>query len=768
MEPSAPSVPNASNPANPGMEDALSTAVSSFSGKDIPKYPMSKNISDKVSKACLELIFQNMSHGGLTASLVAWLLICLQTSSFPLWELVTWASFMSVLFFSRGYFGGWVKRRDPEFQNLEVWRNWNFRFATLQAAGWGFASWGFFPLQFSIKQAFHLVTICAMGAGSVSVLGSDYRIIRTYILLSQIPLFLRLISLGDNDHLVMGIMSLLFMFLIWMNAIRMNRVIIDSFGLRFANEDLITELRKAKSDTEATNELLIRAKEEAEAANRAKSDFLAKMSHEIRTPMNAVLGFTAVLQADDPLPHQRERLDIVHTSATSLLRLLDNILDLSKVEAGEIKLERVPFDPEQVFFEPAELASAIVGERPIEIICDADELPMALIGDGFRLRQVLMNLLGNAVKFTKRGFIRLTVRLEQETADAARLQIAVSDTGIGIPANQIEKIFEPFTQADDSIPRRFGGTGLGLSISRKLVHLMGGELSVESEVGIGTRFSFNVTFPKTQQGEHQEKETKKVLHVLLLDDVTETRVIAARLLRGWGNTVSTARDSNEALSLLDTARYDLICIDLTRLEVEESKFVEKARKQGYGEKAKFMGFTSLHRTGIRQTKQTDIDLFCRKPLRPRVFREALRSLHEEVPLEQRGVLPAKPVPEHCFNVLVAEDNPVNQKLMMWFLKRAGHEVELVDNGVIALERLREGHFNLVFMDVSMPEMDGIEATWRARKEGCTVPIVICSASAMKEDIEYAKSAGANGFLAKPYSPEQLLEVVNRWARIEKS
>lgn len=705
----------------------------------------------KITKACLELIFANSGKGWVTVSIVAWMLIGFQVAYFPWPALVAWAVVMTGLFAFRGWFGAWVMRRDPTLAHYDDWYLRTFLLVMAQAVCWGFSGFFFYPPGFSLEQAFHVITITGVGPIAVSVNAPDIRMVHAYLLVTQLPLFARTLMFGDLTHGLMAVLILLNLIVVWMNGIRMNGVIVNSFRLRFTNEDLIEELR--------------RAKQEAEDANRAKSEFLARMSHEIRTPMNAILGFNAILQADEPLPHQRERLEIVHSSATSLLRLLDNILDVSKVEAGQIHLERAPFDPEQVLVEPAELASALLGERPVEIVCDLDNLPRELIGDGFRVRQVVINLLGNAVKFTQRGFIRLSARMREASPTSCRIALAVADTGMGIPAEHLQKIFEPFTQADESVSRRFGGTGLGLTISRRLVRLMGGDLAVASEPGRGTRFSCELEFPRVSDAPPPSTSVP-FARVMLLDDVKETADVVTRLLQSWGCTVVQAATVVQALSQHAIQPFDLFCIDLTRPGVDPRTIARQiCPDAASGLRPRLLGFTALADTTLRQAHEIRFDALCRKPVRPSRFGEILRSLARPLASGERET-PRKTAlaAKNGLKILIAEDNPVNQKLMLWLLKRAGHETETVEDGNAALARIRAGGFDLVIMDVSMPELDGIKATGQARREGCTVPIVICSASAMKEDIERAHAAGANGFLSKPYEPEQLLATVVQFGR----
>jgi len=703
---------------------------------------------DKIARACLELILQNISKSSLSAIVVSWVLIYFQKDFFSTRALASWAVVTTLVFAVRWYFSVWVLRHDPTLQRQLVWRRCTFALAMVQALCWGYSAWFFFPLEFSLMQAFHLVIITSIGAASVTVLAPLHEVIHGYLLLSQLPLFLRTLLIHDPQHYMMSVMIVLFLFIVWMNATRMHQVIIDSYQLRFTNEDLIEELREAK--------------QAADAASQAKTTFLANMSHEIRTPMNAVLGFTALLQADDPLPHQRERLEIIQTSAKALLRILDNILDLSKIETAHMRLEQDSFDPEPVICEPVELASALLGDRPVEVVSDVDALPPMLTGDGFRLRQILMNLLGNAVKFTHTGFVQLTVRVTETSSQLFKLLFAISDTGIGIPQEHLQKIFEPFSQSDDSVSRRFGGTGLGLAISAKLVSLMGGTLRVTSELNQGSTFSFELPF-RAVSTPAPEVVQPGFAHVLIIDDVSRTSDVIATQMRKNGSTVVQVRSLQEAVLTMANTAFDLICVDLTRPGNDPATCSELLRRQARSETTpRFLGITAINRVGVRQSRDLGFDAFCRKPLRPRVFRQTLLSLRQGLPTEQRDRHPGATV-STARRILVVEDEPVNQMLMTMLLKRAGHEVETQEHGSAALERLRTGVFHLVFMDISMPEMNGIEVTWRARKEGCTTPIIICSANAMPEDLAAARSAGANGFLKKPYSFEELQHMIVRHA-----
>lgn len=721
-----------------------------MSSKQAPLFSLTSEpdrLSTRVGTGRFQLLLENTFATAIPGSLVTWVFVGLQAGNFPLALLAGWATAMTALFLLRVWYSHHILLSFHETSRFEFRRQVTLFLTFLQGFGWGFAAWVFYPGSGSMSHAFHLITITGLGAGAISSLAPEPFAIRGYLISSQLPLAIRSLSFGDLEHILVCMLSMLYLLILLVNAARMSREITTTFQLRYENEELIEKLKVAKED--------------AEAANLSKSEFLANMSHEIRTPMNAVLGFTSVLEADDPLPHQRERLEIIKSSATTLLYLLNNILDLSKIESGKIDLETEEFDLESILGDVAEMTSILVGERPISILCDFGILPLRLRGDSHRLRQIVTNLMGNAVKFTHRGSITLSASFKKSQSSDHRLFLSVMDTGIGIDQKNLDRIFEPFTQADGSTSRKYGGTGLGLTISRRLVDLMGGEIRVSSTVGKGTTFSLDLPFI-IPEGQSAAPPVFPPWRVLVCGHSEAETQLTEKLLQEFGFLPTPVSSMEEVKSRLERDHFELLCIDLENKGLNLRSIASEAASRSSGRPPHLLAMVPLTRRDLSQLKEFGFTAWCRKPIRPRPLRVALMRLIDP-DFEEPLTGSASPQRQtRALNVLVAEDNPVNQKLIEWFLRKAGHRIELAENGRVALQALRRKEFQIAFMDISMPELDGLEATRLARAAGINIPIIGLSASAMKEDMEACQRAGMNGFLAKPYTFEQLLETVARF------
>ncbi len=636
---------------------------------------------------------------------------------------------------------------------------------TLVAIAWGVGGAVVLPLVPFETTALILVILAGLIASALTTLAADPLSIRGFLAGIALPVFVALATSDQSHHLAAAIVVAVFTLGMAIVARRAHLTLVDHL-------QVTARLAVSEEAAKRAEGVMREARDLAERVARARSAFLANMSHEIRTPMNAVLGFVELILDTELTQEQRRALELVRSSSEALLMILNDILDYSKIEADHLELEAIPFDVSKVVHATASLLAVRARERHLELLAEVTpEVPRAVRGDPTRLRQILMNLIGNAIKFTEQGEVVVSVTTALAADDVVQLRFAIRDTGIGIAPEHLGSVFREFTQADSTMTRRYGGTGLGLAISQRLVRLMGGEITVTSEVGRGSEFSFTLPFSAEVAAPRAAGlATLGGRRMLIVDDNQTNRRILRDMLATEGIKVDEASTAGEGLEAIREAAkkrapYDLAILDVQMPDMDGFQLATAVRADRGLARTRLLMLTSAGQRGDgERCRELGIRGYLTKPMSRADLLEALGTVlagPEETTTPEVVTRHTIAESRRAVRVLLAEDNPVNQQVAVAMLVKRGHEVHVAANGREAVDAITQREYDVVLMDIQMPEMDGFEATHaiRALPKGKDLPIIGLTAHALSGERERCLSHGMTDYLAKPFKAHELFALV---------